>query len=89
MNTITIATRCAALIATLTLIGCEAGTEVNLADLPRPAQRAIKAKVGHGTIGEIEKEKDKGRTVYDVEAKKNRKKIAFTVAEDGKILKTE
>ena len=51
-------------------------------------QRTIKEKVG-GTIDEVEKEKDENRIVYDVEAERNGNKIAFTVTEDGKILKTE
>ncbi|HNX36320.1 MAG TPA: hypothetical protein PKM57_16985 [Kiritimatiellia bacterium] len=60
--------------------------EVELKDCPAAVQKTIKEKAGDAAIQEIEKEDEDGKTVYDVEIKKDGKEREFSVAADGKFL---
>lgn len=62
---------------------------VTLADVPAAVRAVIEKHVGNGEIKKIDKEKEDGKIVYDVEAKKNGKDIELSIAEDGTILTSE
>lgn len=90
MKNINITTNCVALIAAVTLIGCsKLESKPKLTDLPPAAQAAIKAKIGDATIEEIEQETEQGQVVYQVEAKRDGKKIEFKVDREGKVVEKD
>lgn len=90
MKHINIIVNTTAAIAALGIVSCsKMESKPKLADLPPAAQAAIKAKVGDATIEEIEKETEKGKIVYQVEAKKNGTKMEFKVDESGKIVEKD
>ena len=90
MKNITIILNTTAAIAALGIVSCsKMESNPKLTDLPPAAQAAIKAKVGDATIDEIEKETEKGKVVYQVEAKKDGTKIEFKVDDAGMIVEKD
>ena len=64
--------------------------EVPLAEMPAPAQGAIKTLVGDGTLESIDQNLDDLETNYDVEfTNKTGLEKSFTIADDGTILSAE
>src|SRR5262252_8722390 len=57
--------------------------------LPAPVKATIDKESAGGTLGEIEKETEHGRTFYEAEITKNGKASYVHVAQDGKLLKRE
>ena len=64
-------------------------TEVFLDETPRPVQRAIRAHVGKGKLGDISKTTEGGVVSYDVEMTKAGRARSFSLAEDGKLLEMQ
>jgi uncharacterized membrane protein YkoI len=62
---------------------------VKLESLPPAVQAAIKAQAQGATIGDISTEKEKGKTVYEVEAKLNGKGRDITFDKTGAVIETE
>ena len=62
---------------------------VALADVPAPARAVIEKLTAGGTIKKMEKAKEGGKTVYDVEATVGGKDVEYDVAADGKVLTSE
>ena len=62
---------------------------ITLAQVPEPAQTAIKKLTASGKIKKIEKEEENGKTVYDVEATVQGRDMEYDVAADGTVLTTE
>ncbi|HUK82577.1 MAG TPA: PepSY domain-containing protein [Verrucomicrobiae bacterium] len=62
---------------------------VSLAKLTAPARATVEKLTAGGTIEKIDKEMEKGKTVYDVEATINGKHMEYTVGTDGALVGTE
>lgn len=68
----------------------EEGTRVSLGQLSEPARATVKKVTAGGQIEKIDKEKEKGRLIYDVEATVGGKHVEYTIADaDGAVLGTE
>ena len=62
---------------------------MTLAQVPEPAQAAIKKLTATGKIKKIEKAEEDGKTVYDVEATVQGRDMEYDIAADGTVLTTE
>ncbi len=60
---------------------------VALSDVPEAVQATVKTEAPNGEIGEIEKEEEDGKVVYDVDVKIDGKKFELKIAADGTLLK--
>jgi uncharacterized membrane protein YkoI len=60
---------------------------VALNDLPQAVQDTVTNEAKGGEIGEIEKEEEGGKVVYDVDVKIEGKKFELKIADDGTLLK--
>jgi uncharacterized membrane protein YkoI len=60
--------------------------KVSLSQIPSPARAAIEKMTAGGEIKSIDKETEKGKIIYDVEATVGGKDVEYDVAEDGAIL---
>lgn len=70
--------------------GKEAATaRILLADLTTPARVAVEKLTVGGKIEKIDKEMEKGKEIYDVEATVNGKHMEYAIATDGSVLGTE
>jgi hypothetical protein len=63
--------------------------KVQLKDCPEAVQKTIKRETEGGKILEIEKERHRGKVVYECEYIKDKHRWEITVAENGKLLKKE
>jgi hypothetical protein len=63
-----------------------AGEKVKLEDVPAPVRETVKREAKDGRVGEIERERKNGRTVYEVEVHQNGKKYELKIGEDGKLI---
>ncbi|HUI06818.1 MAG TPA: PepSY-like domain-containing protein [Verrucomicrobiae bacterium] len=63
--------------------------KVRLADLPTPVRATIDKEFPGARIDRIEKEKERGKIVYDVEANWKGKHVEMDVAGDGTVLTRE
>lgn len=60
--------------------------EMTLEQLPKAARTAIEQEVGDGRIEEIERDKRRGKTVYEVEySRADGTEMEFDVTPEGKI----
>lgn len=64
-----------------------ADDNIKLEDVPEAARRTIERETAGGTISEIEREVDDGKTKFEVEYVEGGQKWEIEVAEDGKLLK--
>jgi uncharacterized membrane protein YkoI len=70
--------------------GKKEGTRVSLAELSEPARATVKKLTAGGKVDKIDKEVEKGKLVYDVEATVGGKHIEYLIADaDGAVLGTE
>ena len=75
--------------------GCKMGEKkemdqkMSLADCPQAVQDTIKKEAGNGTIEEVEKEVEDGKTVYSADITVDGKKYDLDVSPDGKVVKKE
>jgi uncharacterized membrane protein YkoI len=60
--------------------------EFFLEETPASVQKAIRARLGSGRLGEIHRVVDKGQTTYRVEMTRHRKAMPFTVSSAGKLI---
>lgn len=75
-----------AAIAALSLaIGAQA-EEVRFSELPSSAQKTINRHLNGGVVQEIDRKTDAGRTIYDVEVRREGKNRNLRVDADGKLL---
>ena len=61
--------------------------DVKLEELPKAAQDTVKREVKDGTITDIDRETEAGKTYYEVDFIKNNQRHELRVAPDGKVLK--
>ena len=73
-------------LAALSLTICVAAEEVKFSELPNAAQRTINRNLYGGVVQEIDREIEAGRTVYDVEVRREGKNRKLRVDADGKLL---
>jgi len=66
-----------------------AADRVSLAELTAPARAAVEKLTAGGKVEKIDKEVEKGKTVYDVEATVNGRHMEYTVGMDGTVVGTE
>jgi uncharacterized membrane protein YkoI len=59
---------------------------VDMKDLPEAVQKTMKEKAGDNEIVRVEKETEKGKTVYEAVIKKDGKEWGLAVDENGKYL---
>ncbi|MCU0913326.1 MAG: hypothetical protein MUC88_02040 [Planctomycetes bacterium] len=62
------------------------GQAIALADVPAPARAVIEKVTAGGTIRQLEKAEEGGRTVYDLEATVQGTEVEYDIAADGTIL---
>lgn len=68
----------------------EEGTRVSLAQLSQPARETVKKLTAGGQIDKIDREVEKGKVIYDVEANVGGKHVEYSIADaDGAVLGTE
>jgi uncharacterized membrane protein YkoI len=67
----------------------EASGRVLLAEMTAPARAAAERLTAGGKIERIDKEMEKGKIVYDVEANVGDKHMEYTIATDGAVVGTE
>lgn len=67
----------------------DAAARISLAELSTPARAAVQKLTAGGKIEKIDKEVEKGKEVYDVEATVNGKHMEYTIATDGSVVGTE
>jgi len=66
------------------------GTRTSLAQLSEPARATVQRVTAGGQIEKIDREVEKGKAIYDVEANVGGKHVEYTIAEaDGAVLGTE
>ena len=71
------------------VVGC-ASQRVAVGEMSAPARAAAEKLTAGGTIDKIDKEREKGKVVYDVEATVGGKHAEFTIADkDGEVVGTE
>ena len=65
-------------------------TRVTIADLSAPARTTVEKMTAGGTVDKIDKEVERGRVVYDVEATVGGKHVEYLIGDsDGAVLGTE
>ena len=69
--------------------GLAAAGKLKMQDLPPAVQQAVKDQTRNATIVGLSKEKDKGKTVYEVETKVNGRTRDFMVDATGKVYGVE
>jgi uncharacterized membrane protein YkoI len=67
----------------------DAAARISLPELTAPARAAVEKLTAGGKVEKIDKEVEKGKEVYDVEATVNGKHMEYTVATDGSVVGTE
>lgn len=70
----------------ITAVPAFAGDQVRLEDLPPAAKAAVEKETKGGTISEIEREKEKGKAVYEVEYEKDGMKWEVKFSQTGAII---
>lgn len=84
-STIVMAGLCAVMVS----VGRADEEKIALDQLPAKVKAAIKAKFPDAELISAEKEKEDGKTLYEVAIKHKGRTIEATVAEDGKIVEIE
>ncbi len=67
----------------------DAATRVSLAELTAPARATVENLTVGGKVEKIDKEVEKGKEIYDVEATVNGKHMEYAIATDGSVVGTE
>src|SRR2546426_12322425 len=67
----------------------EKGEKMTMDQVPAPVKATIEKEAAGGTIGDITKEAEKGKTFYEAHITKNGKDRYVHVADSGKVLKRE
>lgn len=61
--------------------------DVTMQELPQPVRETVQREVGRGQLGDLERDQERGQTVYEVEfVDTNGQKIELDIAEDGTLL---
>ncbi len=60
--------------------------DVTMDQLPGPVRDTVQRELGQGQLGDIERDHEQGRVVYEVELIDNGRKFELDIAEDGRLL---
>ncbi len=71
------------------VIAAEKGEKLTMDQLPAPVKATLEKEAKGGTIGQVVKENEKGRTFYEATITKDGKDRYVHVGSDGKVLKRE
>ncbi len=63
--------------------------KVSLDQVPQPVKATFEKEAKGGTIGDVTKESEKGKTFYEAQITRDGKEQYVHVREDGKVLKRE
>ena len=85
LKTVTIASAVVAISATVVLVG----QKVQLKDLPPAVQKTVQAETKNATLVGIGKEKENGKTVYELETKVNGKTRDLMIDAAGRVYLVE
>jgi len=84
-----------ALVATLlTLVGVNTGRvfggkDVSLSEVPQAVRATIERELKDAEINDIERDKDDGKIVYEVDAENDDRQVKLKIAENGTLLEKE
>jgi len=67
----------------------ENASRITIAQMPEPARVTVEKLIAGGKIEKIDKEMEKGKEVYDVEATVNGNHMEYTITTDGVVAGTE
>ncbi len=65
------------------------GQQLTMDQVPAPVKATLEREAKGGTVGQVTKETEKGKTFYEAQIMKNGKERYVHVAMDGKVLKRE
>ncbi len=74
------------LAATAALAQQERQNDLRLEDLPQPVREAVQREVGDGTIEDIDRDTERGQTVYEVEFDRDGREYEIEVSPDGTVV---
>ncbi len=60
--------------------------DVTMDQLPEAVRQTIQQEIGSAQIGEIERDREGGRTYYEVEFTENGRRYELDIAEDGRVI---
>ncbi|HEY8429380.1 MAG TPA: PepSY domain-containing protein [Sandaracinaceae bacterium] len=60
--------------------------DVTMDQLPDPVRQTMEREIGQGQVGDMERDDDLGRVVYEIEFVENGRKFELDIAEDGRLL---
>lgn len=63
-----------------------AGQDVTIDQLPAPVRATVERETKGGQITDIERDSERGQTIYEVEFVLDGKEYELDIAEDGKLL---
>jgi hypothetical protein len=64
-------------------------THLDMKDLPPAVRQTIEKESAGAKVDEVEKETERGKTIYEAEIVRNGRESYVHVGEDGKVLKRE
>ena len=67
----------------------DASVRITMAQLTAPARATVEKLVAGGTVDKIDKEVEKGKEIYDVEATVGGKHMEYAITTDGAVVGTE
>ena len=67
----------------------DAVARISLAEMTAPARAAVEKLTVGGKVEKIDRETEKGKEIYDVEATVNGKHMEYAIAADGSVVGTE
>ena len=67
----------------------DAVARISVAEMTAPARAAVEKLTVGGKVEKIDKEVEKGKEIYDVEATVNGKHMEYAIATDGSVVGTE
>lgn len=78
------------LIVALLMAGASRARDISLSEVPAAVRAVIERELGDAEIDDLERDKDDGKIVYEIDAKSdNDNDIKLKIAEDGTVLELE
>jgi hypothetical protein len=78
------------IVAVLVVAGVGSGKDISLSEVPQPVRDTIERETKGFEIDDIDREKDDGKVVYEVEAEStDGRRSEMVVAEDGSLIKKD
>ncbi|AKF03119.1 PepSY domain-containing protein [Sandaracinus amylolyticus] len=77
----------AAVGAALVLAPLALAQDVPREQLPEAVRRTLDREIGQAQVGEIERDREGGTTIYEVELVENGRRYELDISEDGRVLR--